>query len=132
MPLTAAPAMPPFAMPAAVVPSANAEEIRIPKITVLTLSLDQELEAKKVKKGKELKAHLSEPVTGDDGQEIIPAGSEVKGKIEDADERHLDNYCIHKKNDALAGGSSQRLFSLHTDLGQLAQPGRDLVRNSFP
>jgi len=71
------------------VPSVHAAEVRIPKGTVLTLLLDQELEAKKVKKGKEFKAHLSAPVTGDAGQVIIPAGSEVKGKIEDADERHL-------------------------------------------
>jgi hypothetical protein len=71
------------------VPSARAEEVRIPKATVLTLSLDQELEAKKLKKGKEFKARLSEPVTGNGGQVIIPVGSEVKGKIEDADERHL-------------------------------------------
>jgi len=70
-------------------PSGFAAEVRIPKTTVLTISLDQELEAKKVKKGKKFKAHLSEPVTGDAGQVIIPAGSEVKGKIEDADERHL-------------------------------------------
>ena len=70
-------------------PSLNAEEIRIPRSTVLTLALDQELEAKKVKKGKGFKAHLSEPVRGDSGQVIIPAGSEVKGKVEDADERHL-------------------------------------------
>ena len=69
--------------------SMNAEEIRIPKTTVLTLALDQELEAKKVKKGKGFKAHLSEPVRGDAGQVIIPVGSEVKGKVEDADERHL-------------------------------------------
>ncbi|MCI0418199.1 MAG: hypothetical protein L0387_44300 [Acidobacteria bacterium] len=71
------------------VPLVHAAEVRIPKTTVLTISLDQELEAKKVKKGKEFKAHLSEPVTGDAGQVIIPAGSEVKGRIEDADERHL-------------------------------------------
>ena len=70
-------------------PWLNAEEIRIPKTTVLTLVLDQELEAKKVKKGKGFKAHLSEPVLGDARQIIIPAGSEVKGKVEDADERHL-------------------------------------------
>jgi hypothetical protein len=56
---------------------------------VLTISLDQELEAKKVKKGKEFKARLSQPVTGDAGQVILPAGSEVKGEIEDADQRHL-------------------------------------------
>jgi hypothetical protein len=71
------------------VPSAHVAEIRIPKTTVLTLALDQELEGKKVKKGKEFKAHLSEPVTGAGGQVIIPVGSEVKGRIEDADERHL-------------------------------------------
>lgn len=71
------------------VPCLRAAEIRIPKATLLTLSLDQELEAKKVKKGKTFKAHLSEPVTGDGGQVILPAGSEVKGKVEDADERHL-------------------------------------------
>jgi hypothetical protein len=71
------------------VPSVNAEEIRILKSTVLTLALDQELEAKKVKKGKGFKARLSEPVRGDAGQVIIPAGSEVKGKVEDVDERHL-------------------------------------------
>lgn len=70
-------------------PWLHAEEIRIPKATVLTLVLDQELEAKKVKKGKGFKAHLSEPVLGDARQVIIPAGSEVKGKVEDADERHL-------------------------------------------
>jgi len=70
-------------------PWANAEEIQIPKTTVLTLVLDQELEAKKVKKGKGFKTHLAEPVRGDAGQVIIPAGSEVKGKVEDADERHL-------------------------------------------
>ena len=71
------------------VPSARAAEVRIPKTTVLTLSLDQELEAKKVKKGKTFKAHLSKPVIGAEGQVIIPIGSEVKGKIEDAGERHL-------------------------------------------
>ena len=71
------------------VPSIHAAEARIPKTTVLTLALDQELEGKKVKKGKEFKAHLSEPVTGAGGQVIIPAGSELKGRIEDADERHL-------------------------------------------
>jgi hypothetical protein len=70
-------------------PWVNAQEIRIPKATVLTLVLDQELEAKKVKKGKGFKAHLSQPVRDDAGQEIIPAGSEVKGKVEDVDERHL-------------------------------------------
>jgi len=69
--------------------SMNAEEIRIPKTTVLTLVLDQELDAKKVKKGKGFKAHLSEPVRGDAGQVIILVGSEVKGKVEDAHERHL-------------------------------------------
>lgn len=71
------------------VPSVRADEVRIPKATLLSLSLDQELEAKKVKKGKTFKAHLSEPVTGEGGQVILPTGSEVKGKIEDADERHL-------------------------------------------
>lgn len=71
------------------VPSVRAEEIRVPKSTVLTLVLDQELEAKKVKKGKQFRAHLAVPVSGDSGQVIIPAGSEVKGKVEDADERHL-------------------------------------------
>ena len=71
-------------------PLVNAEEILVPKTTVLTLALDRELEAKKLKKGKEFKAHLSEPVRGDAGQVIIPAGSEVKGKVEDADERHLE------------------------------------------
>jgi hypothetical protein len=71
------------------VPSVHAAEARIPKTTVLTLALDQELEGKKVKKGKEFKAHLSEPVTRAGGQVIIPAGSELKGRIEDADERHL-------------------------------------------
>jgi hypothetical protein len=70
-------------------PPVNAEEILVPKATVLTLALDRELEAKKLKKGKEFKAHLSEPVRGDAGQVIIPVGSEVKGKVEDADERHL-------------------------------------------
>ena len=70
-------------------PWVNAEEIRIPKATVLTLVLDQELEAKKVKKGKGFKAHLVESVRDDAGQMIIPAGSEVKGKVEDADDRHL-------------------------------------------
>ena len=70
-------------------PWVNAQEIRIPKATVLTLALDQELEAKKVKKGKGFKAHLSQPVRDDTGQEIIPVGSEVKGKVEDVDERHL-------------------------------------------
>ena len=70
-------------------PWVNAQEIRIPKTTVLTLVLDQELEAKKVKKGKGFKAHLLDPVRGDAGQTIIPAGSEVKGKVEDVDERHL-------------------------------------------
>ena len=70
-------------------PSVNAAEVRIPRTTVLTIALDQELEAKKVKKGKEFKAHLWQPVMGDAGQVIIPAGSEIKGKIEDADERHL-------------------------------------------
>jgi hypothetical protein len=67
----------------------RAAEIRIPKGTVFTLSLDQELEAKKVKKGRTFKTHLLEPVTGDGGHVILPAGSEVKGKVEDADERHL-------------------------------------------
>jgi hypothetical protein len=71
------------------VPSVNAEEIRILKSTVLTLALDQELEAKKVKKGKGFKGHLLEPVRSDAGQVIIPVGSEVKGKVEDVDERHL-------------------------------------------
>jgi len=56
------------------VPSVHAAEARIPKTTVLTLALDQELEGKKVKKGKEFKAHLSEPVTRAGGQVIIPAG----------------------------------------------------------
>ena len=71
-------------------PAVNAEEILIPKATVLTVVLDRELEAKKLKKGKEFKAHLSEPVRGDAGHVIIPVGSEVKGKVEDADERHLE------------------------------------------
>src|SRR5258706_14053864 len=64
-------------------------EVQIPKATMLTLWQDQELEPKKVKKGKTFKAHLVEPVTGDDRQVILPAGSEVKGKVEDADDRHL-------------------------------------------
>jgi hypothetical protein len=71
------------------VPPIQAAEARIPKTTILTISLDQELEAKKVKKGKEFKAHLAQPVMGDGGQLILPAGSEIKGKIEDVDERHL-------------------------------------------
>ena len=71
------------------VPSVHAAEARLPKATVLTLSLDQELEAKKVTKGKQFKAHLSQPVTGEAGQVILPVGSEVKGEIEDADPRHL-------------------------------------------
>ena len=78
-----------FALILLLAPLAIAAEVRIPKTTVLTISLDQELEAKKVKKGKAFKAHLLKPVTGDAGQVIIPAGSELKGKIEDADERHL-------------------------------------------
>jgi hypothetical protein len=71
------------------VPSVQAAEVRLPKATVLTLSLDQELDAKKVKKGKQFKARLSQPVTGEAGQVILPAGSQVTGKIEDADPRHL-------------------------------------------
>jgi hypothetical protein len=71
------------------VPSVYADEARIPKATVLTLSLDQDLEAKNVKKGKQFKARLWQAVTGDAGQMILPAGSEVKVKIEDADQRHL-------------------------------------------
>lgn len=45
-------------------PSVDAREVRVPKMTVLTLSLDQELEAKKVKKGKGFKARLLEPIIG--------------------------------------------------------------------
>jgi hypothetical protein len=78
-----------FASILLLVSSVHTAEVRIPKTTVLTLALDQELEAKKVKKGKTFKARLSEAVTGADGQVVIPAGSEVKGRIEDADERHL-------------------------------------------
>jgi len=67
----------------------QAAEIRVPKLTVLTLVLDQELEAKKVKKGKTFKTHLLEPVIDSNAQVVIPAGSELKGKVNDADERHL-------------------------------------------
>ena len=79
----------PFAAIVGLVPSLVADEIRVPKATILTLSLNQELEAKKVKEGKEFKAQLTHPITGDAGQVVIPSGSEVKGKVEDADERHL-------------------------------------------
>ena len=41
----------------------------------------------------------------------------------------LDNYGIHKKNDVLVGRSSQRPFSFHSHLSQLAQSGRDMVRH---
>jgi hypothetical protein len=71
------------------VPSLHAAEARLPKATVLTVSLDQELEAKKVKKRKQFKAHLSQPVTGEAGQVLLPVGSQVTGKIEEADQRHL-------------------------------------------
>jgi len=71
------------------VPAVRAAEFRVPKATVLTLSLGQELDARKVKKGKEFKAHLYEPVIGEAGRVLIPAGCEAKGKIEDADDRHL-------------------------------------------
>ena len=43
----------------------------------------------------------------------------------------LDNYCTHKKCDALAAPASKRSLSLHADLGQLAQPGGNLVWNSL-
>jgi hypothetical protein len=111
------------------VPSVDAAEVRIPKTTVLTLSLDQELEAKKVKKGKEFKAHLSEPVTGDAGQVIIPAGSEVKGRIEDADERHLTLKFREIKTPSgkksiearLVGGDAE---NVKVDENELESPGK--------
>jgi hypothetical protein len=64
-------------------------EFRIPKKTVLTIALDQDLEAKKLKKGNGFKARLAEDVTDADRQVLIRAGSEVKGKVEDVDARHL-------------------------------------------
>jgi hypothetical protein len=43
------------------VTSVHAAEVRLPKATVLTLSLEQDLEAKEAKKGEQFKAHLSHP-----------------------------------------------------------------------
>jgi len=111
------------------VPSAGAEEVRIPKATVLTLSLDQELEAKKLKKGKEFKARLSEPVTGNGGQVIIPVGSEVKGKIEDADERHLTLKFREIKTPSGKKSIEARLVAVgaenvKVDENELESPGR--------
>ncbi len=111
------------------VPSVQAAEVRIPKTTVLTLSLDQDLEAKKVKKGKEFKAHLSEPVTGDAGQVILPAGSEVKGKIEDADERHLKLKFREIKTPSGKKGIEARLVgvgaeNVKVDDNELESPGK--------
>ena len=111
------------------VPSARAAEVRIPKATVLTLSLDQELEAKKVKKGKTFKAHLSEAVTGDAGQVLIPAGSEVKGKIEDADKRHLTLKFKEIKTPSGKKSLEARLVAVDAehvkvDGNELESPGR--------
>ncbi len=110
-------------------PSVNAAEVRIPKTTVLTISLDQELEAKKAKKGKEFKAHLSEPVTGDAGQVILPAGSEVKGKIEDADERHLTLKFMKIKTPSGKKSIDARLVdvdaeNVKVDENELESPGK--------
>ena len=45
-----------FASILLLVSSVHTAEVRIPKTTVLTLALDQELEAKKVKKGEDIQS----------------------------------------------------------------------------
>ena len=109
------------------------QEIRIPKATVLTLVLDQELEAKKVKKGKGFKAHLSQPVRDDAGQEIIPVGSEVKGKVEDVDERHLTLKFKEIKTPSGKKSIEARLVgvdaeNVKVDDNELESPGKSGVK----
>jgi hypothetical protein len=114
-------------------PWVNAQEVRIPKATVLTLVLDQELEAKKVKKGKGFKAHLSQPVRDDAGQEIIPVGSEVKGKVEDVDERHLTLKFKEVKTPSGKKSIEARLVgvdaeNVKVDDNELESPGKSGVK----
>jgi hypothetical protein len=114
-------------------PWVNAQEVRIPKATVLTLVLDQELEAKKVKKGKGFKAHLSQPVRDDAGQEIIPVGSEVKGKVEDVDERHLTLEFKEVKTPSGKKSIEARLVgvdaeNVKVDDNELESPGKSGVK----
>ena len=114
-------------------PWVNAQEIRIPKATVLNLALDQELEAKKVKKGKGFKAHLSQPVRDDAGQAIIPVGSEVKGKVEDVDERHLTLKFKEIKTPSGKKSIEARLVGIDAenvkvDDNELESPGKSGVK----
>ena len=116
-------------------PWVNAQEIRIPKATVLTLALDQELEAKKVKKGKGFKAHLSQPVRDDAGQAIIPVGSEVKGKVEDVDERHLTLKFKEIKTPSGKKSIEARLVgvdaeNVKVDDNELESPGKSGVKKA--
>jgi hypothetical protein len=114
-------------------PSARAAEVRIAKTTVLILSLDQELEAKNLKKGKGFKAHLAEPVIGDAGQVILSAGSEVKGRIEDADEQHLTLKFREIRTPSGRKSIEARLVSVNAenvkvDGNELESPGKPGAR----
>src|SRR5258706_3706055 len=118
-----------LALTCLLVPWVRAEEIRIPKATLLILSLDQELDAKKLKKGKTLKTHLAEPLRSDTGEAIIRAGSEVKGKVEDADERHLTLKFKEIKTPSGKKSIEARLVGVDADNvkvdgNELESPGR--------
>ena len=97
------------------------------------MALDQELEAKKVKKGKGFKAHLSQPVRDDAGQAIIPVGSEVKGKVEDVDERHLTLKFKEIKTPSGKKSIEARLVgvdaeNVKVDDNELESPGKSGVK----
>lgn len=68
---------------------AFADDIKVPKKTILAVSLEHELEAKQLRKGREFKARLAHALTSPDGSTLIEAGSEVRGKVEEADDQHL-------------------------------------------
>jgi len=104
-------------------------EARLPKKTVLSLALDQDLEANKLKKGKEFKAKLSQPVMDKFGTMVLPVGSEVKGKVAEVDERHLRLKFREIKTPSGKKSIDAKLIGVEAeniklDEGELEAPGK--------
>ena len=60
-----------------------------PKLPCSRWCLTRNWKRRRSRRGKDSKRIYRSPSEDDAGQEIIPVGSEVKGKVEDVDERHL-------------------------------------------
>jgi len=76
---------------------------------------------------------LLQPVRDDAGQAIIPVGSEVKGKVEDVDERHLTLKFKEIKTPSGKKSIEARLVgvdaeNVKVDDNELESPGKSGVK----